>query len=363
MNDAGSERDHRPASRLQGQGRPVSFRSVLARVGWTALVIVLAVLLARSGWLAAPFGLAVLISYIISPLVEAAERRGAPRVAAIFTAYVIVVLALGFALAFVLPPLVKGLEGIVTAYLHGQPEVGFDGLADGWLTGLGIARDGAGAEIAALLVDRIERYIGSLARQAVEALSAVAGQIGNLLLAPVIAFYLTRDVHCIRESFASWLPAGCREAIMATVSAIDSALAGWVRGIAIVSAFVLLASGAVLTLLKVPYALPLAFIAGMLEAVPYFGPFLGMLPAVLMASRVSTTRAVLTVFAFGAIQQVESAVLSPKIVGDRVGLHPLAVISSLIIGGKLFGVVGLLIAVPAAAVLFIIARSLLAPDA
>ena len=108
MNDAGSERDHRPASRLQGQGRPVSFRSVLARVGWTALVIVLAVLLARSGWLAAPFGLAVLISYIISPLVEAAERRGAPRVAAIFTAYVIVVLALGFALAFVLPPLVKG---------------------------------------------------------------------------------------------------------------------------------------------------------------------------------------------------------------------------------------------------------------
>ena len=76
------------------------------------------------------------------------------------------------------------MRGIVTAYLHGQPEVGFDGLADGWLTGLGIARDGAGAEIAALLVDRIERYIGSLARQAVEALSAVAGQIGNLLLAP-----------------------------------------------------------------------------------------------------------------------------------------------------------------------------------
>ena len=362
MNDAGSERDHRPASRLQGQGRPVSFRSVLARVGWTALVIVLAVLLARSGWLAAPFGLAVLISYIISPLVEAAERRGAPRVAAIFTAYVIVVLALGFALAFVLPPLVKGLEGIVTAYLHGQPEVGFDGLADGWLTGLGIARDGAGAEIAALLVDRIERYIGSLARQAVEALSAVAGQIGNLLLAPVIAFYSPgRPLHPreLRVVAACGMPRGDNGHRVSHRQRPGRLGAGHSHSVGLRAVGVRRRLDPV----EVPYALPLAFIAGMLEAVPYFGPFLGMLPAVLMASRVSTTRAVLTVFAFGAIQQVESAVLSPKIVGDRVGLHPLAVISSLIIGGKLFGVVGLLIAVPAAAVLFIIARSLLAPDA
>ncbi len=312
-----------------------------------------------------PFSLAVVISYVISPMVAAAQRRGAPRTAAIATAYIIVVLMFGGILAFVLPPLLSGLEGIVTAYLDGNggagTAVGIENLADGWLSRLSFISDGAAPRLAKLLVDKVEGYMGELAGQSARALSAAAGQLGNFFIAPVIAFYLTRDVDCLRESFASWLPPGSREAVMRTVTEIDSALAGWVRGIVIVTAFVGVLAGAALALLGVEYALPLAFIAAMMEVIPYFGPILGMLPAVVMAFRRSAMTALLTVVAFTAIQQVESVALSPRIMGDRVGLHPLAVISSIIIGGRLFGVVGMLIAVPATAVLSIVMKSLFSP--
>jgi predicted PurR-regulated permease PerM len=84
-----------------------------------------------------------------------------------------------------------------------------------------------------------------------------------------------------------------------------------------------------------------------------------MIPAVLMAAQKSTLTAIIVALVFTLIQQVESAVLSPKIVGDCVGLHPLAVIGALLVGGALFGVIGVLLAVPVAAVLFILGERLL----
>jgi predicted PurR-regulated permease PerM len=365
MSDPGDTRYQRPAGSPRGHGRPVSLRALFSRVAWAAIIMAVLYVVIRLGHVFVPFGLAVVISYVISPMVAAAQRRGAPRTAAIATAYIIVVLVLGATLAFVLPPLLKGLEGIVTAYLSGSggagAAAGIEDLAGGWLSHLSFVSDGAAPRLARLLVDKVEGYIGELAGQSARALSAAAAQIGNFFIAPVIAFYLTRDVDCLRESFASWLPPGSREKVMQTVSDIDAALAGWVRGIAIVTAFVGVFSGTALALLKVEYALPLAFIAAMMEVIPYFGPILGLLPAVLMAFRRSVVTAFLVVLAFTAIQQIESAVLSPRIMGDRVGLHPLAVISSVIVGGGLFGVAGMLIAVPATAVLSIIAKSLFSP--
>lgn len=365
MSDSGDTRHHWPAGSPKGHGRPVSLRAVLSRAAWAAFIVAVLYVVVRLGHVFVPFALAVVVSYVISPMVAAAQKRGAPRTAAIATAYIIVVLFFGATLAFVLPPLLKGLEGIVTAYLNspGGPGAtsGIEDLADGWLSRLSFVSDGAAPRLARLLVDKVEGYIGELAGQSARVLSTVAAQLGNLFIAPVIAFYLTRDVDCLRESFASWLPPGSRDKVMETVSEIDSALAGWVRGIVIVTVYVGLLSGTALALLKVEYALPLAFIAAMMEVIPYFGPILGMLPAVLMAFRRSAMTALLTVLAFAIIQQVESVALSPRIVGDRVGLHPLAVISSIIIGGGLFGVAGMLIAVPATAVLCIIAKSLFSP--
>ena len=179
----------------------------------------------------------------------------------------------------------------------------------------------------------------------------------------MIAFYLTRDVDAIRERFASWLPAVSRNRIMSVISDIDRALAGWVRGQVIVCTFVGATTGASLALLGVRYALPIGFLTGILEIIPYFGPVLALIPAVLLAAQKSALTALFAATVFVGIQQVESAVVSPKIVGDCVGLHPLVVIGALLIGGALFGVVGMLLAVPVTAVLFILGQRLLVDPA
>ncbi|MCR4427715.1 MAG: AI-2E family transporter, partial [Firmicutes bacterium] len=198
-----------------------------------------------------------------------------------------------------------------------------------------------------------------IARAAADAIVALFSQLFNLLLAPVIAFYLTRDFDSIRERFASWIPPAMRDQVMGILRDIDRALAGFVRGQLIVCSFVGVSTGLTLAILGVRFAAPIGFVVGVLEIVPYFGPILGMIPAVLMGAAKSPTTALLTAAAFIGIQQVESAVISPKIMGDSVGLHPLAVIFALLVGARLFGVLGILLAVPVAACLSILSERLL----
>ena len=303
-----------------------------------------------------PFFLAIGIGYIISPLVRMAELRGAPRVAAIFTAYVLVAAVIGFSLAFVLPPLAMQLDEIVSLFTR-DPAV--DGLAADWWRRLGFQPDGAASRLAAAAVDRAEIYISEVARAAGRGVSGLTSQLFSILLAPVIAFYLTRDVDDIRDRFASWLPPASRQRIMNMVADIDRALAGWVRGQVIVCTFVGVATGISLAVMGVRYALAIGFLSGVLEIIPYFGPVFAMIPAVLLAAQKSTLTAVIAAAAFVTIQQVESVVVSPKIVGECVGLHPLVVIGALLVGGTLFGVVGILLAVPVTAVLLILGQRLL----
>lgn len=335
---------------------PSKYAGILRWLGTALAAAALALFAYRARRAFIPFFLAIGIGYIISPLVRMAELRGAPRVAAIFTAYVLVAAVIGFSLAFVLPPLAMQLDEIVSLFTR-DPAV--DGLAADWWRRLGFQPDGAASRLAAAAVDRAEIYISEVARAAGRAVSGLTSQLFSILLAPVIAFYLTRDVDDIRDRFASWLPPASRQRIMNMVADIDRALAGWVRGQVIVCTFVGVATGISLAVMGVRYALPIGFLSGVLEIIPYFGPVFAMIPAVLLAAQKSTLTAVIAAAAFVTIQQVESVVVSPKIVGECVGLHPLVVIGALLVGGTLFGVVGILLAVPVTAVLLILGQRLL----
>ena len=133
------------------------------------------------------------------------------------------------------------------------------------------------------------------------------------------------------------------------MDSLDAVLNGFVRGQVIIAVLVGLMSALALTILGVRFALILGLIAGVFELVPYFGPVLGALPAVSLALLESPLLALKVTVAFIVIQQVESAILSPKIMGDRVGLHPVAVILAVLVGGHLFGFWGIVLAVPGAA--------------
>jgi predicted PurR-regulated permease PerM len=130
---------------------------------------------------------------------------------------------------------------------------------------------------------------------------------------------------------------------------INAVLSGFIRGHLLVALIVALISFLGLSILQVDFALLIGFTAGILDIVPYFGPIIGALPAVVIALLESPLKALYVIVLFFIIHQLESTIVSPKILGDRVGLHPLAVVFVLLAGGQLAGIVGVLLAVPVTA--------------
>jgi predicted PurR-regulated permease PerM len=109
----------------------------------------------------------------------------------------------------------------------------------------------------------------------------------------------------------------------------------------------------------VKYAFILGIFAGIANIIPYFGPFLGIVPTILFALLDSTSKALYAAGAFILIQQIESGFLTPRIIGKSVGIHPVYVIMSLVVGGKLLGIIGLIMAVPVLAAIKLTLRHLL----
>lgn len=173
----------------------------------------------------------------------------------------------------------------------------------------------------------------------------------TLVTVPVLTFYFLKDADIIKEAAQKMVPPESRAWVFPLTKQVDHVLAGFIRGQLIVALFVGVLSGTALMILGIDFAILLGIIAGITNIIPYLGPFIGAVPAILMALLTSPLKTLWVILAFLAIQQVESSIISPRIVGQRVGLHPALVILSLLIGGAMWGLVGLIIAVPFAGII------------
>jgi predicted PurR-regulated permease PerM len=175
----------------------------------------------------------------------------------------------------------------------------------------------------------------------------------NLLLVPVVLFYLLRDWHGMVGRIEQLIPRDWHEKSVTIAQEIDAVLAEFLRGqlsvMLLMTAFYVIG----LWMVGLDLALPVALVAGMLGFVPYLGVGIGLLMALLASAlQFSSPAEMLPVLAvFAAAQLLESFVLTPWLVGDRIGLHPLAVIFILLAGGQLFGFTGILLALPVGAAL------------
>jgi len=176
--------------------------------------------------------------------------------------------------------------------------------------------------------------------------------IGNLVLIPLIAFYLMRDWHGLMLAIRSRIPSQYKAVALTLVAETDSVLAAFMRGQLTVMAALAVIYSVGLSIVGLDMALPLGMLAGAVSFVPYLGFIVGIVAAGVAAlmqfQSLIMLGAVLSVFMVG--QLLESFVLTPKIIGDRLGLHPVAIIFAIMAGGQLFGFVGVLLALPVAAV-------------
>ena len=176
----------------------------------------------------------------------------------------------------------------------------------------------------------------------------------RLILLPVVIFYVLDDKEAIINKIKIIVPDKYEDLFSVIFREVDVALSQFVRGRILMALFVGVATMITLFLMGIEFALIIGVLTFVFDIVPYIGPFIGFVPAVLIAFFKSPIKALWVAFLFVFIQWLENNVIGPKILGSSIGLHPLVVLFSLIIGGGMFGVPGMIFAVPVIAVIKIL---------
>lgn len=210
--------------------------------------------------------------------------------------------------------------------------------------------------------NQFEQYINSefsnLGKSAVDLTTKVFGGIFSVTTIFVVSFYLLMYNDSFKKFMANQFHDGSRERIYKILDRVNEKLGAWLRGEVVLMVFIGTFSWIGLTILGLPFALPLALLAGLLEIVPTLGPILSAIPAVIVAFTISPTTALTVVVLYMLIQALENQLLVPKVMQKAVGLNPVVVILSIMIGANLMGVAGALLAIPFVSFIIVIINSL-----
>ena len=197
------------------------------------------------------------------------------------------------------------------------------------------------------LLEKGEGLLSDTAGSLTKRLGGVAGGIGRWMLAPVFAFYLLRDRRRVADWLLSLLPTGRREMTVRIVREMGRESVGYLRGQLLVSLAVGGFTGLGLLLCGVPSWLLLGLLMGILELIPYVGPFLGGVLVALFAWPGGWSRMLWSLGVVVLVQQLEGGMLSPQLMSETTRLHPIVVLLCVIAGGAAGGVAGVLLAIPA----------------
>jgi predicted PurR-regulated permease PerM len=307
-----------------------------------------------------PFVAGMAVAYFLDPACDWLERRGASRtlatviITAIFFLLVALTLVLLVPLAYgQLVDLMQKFPGYLSALREKlvpliaglEPLIGEEGIAQ--LRGA-LAEHGGDAI----------RWLGQMMGGLLTRIETFVNLFSLLVITPIVSFYLLRDWDHIVAKIDSWLPRAHAETIREQFRKIDETLAGFVRGQVTVCLLLDLFYGVGLTLVGVESGFIVGFGTGLVSFVPYFGMLIGFAVGIVIAivqfGDPVSVGMVAAVFLVG--QFIEGNFVTPNLVVERIGLHPVWVIFALLAGGALFGFVGVLIAVPTAAVIGVLLR-------
>lgn len=334
---------------------------------WVAAAAVFLLLMWVLNDILLPFVVGMVVAYFLDPVVVRLQRARMSRtMATTLVTIVAVLVAVGVVMA-ILPPLfgqiqsliTKAPEYIVKALGRIQPlleplriRLGLDPLSMHDLQSEATQWAGKGLAVAGGIA-------GALAERGV----AIINLLGLLFITPVVTFYMLRDWEKLVAAIDGSLPLEHADTIRKLTAQSNAAIAGFVRGQALVCLALGTFYGIGLTLVGLQFGLVIGMVAGAISFIPFVGTFVGGVMALGMALAqfppdwIGVVK-VAAVFVVG--QMLEGNFLSPKLVGDRVGLHPVWIMFALLAGGSLFGFTGVLIAVPVAAVLGVVVRHFIA---
>jgi len=288
----------------------------------------------------------IFLSYIIMaavlPAVEFLQRKKFPKILAVLIPYLTIVIAIFLVVIPLVPFVIEQIQSFITRF----PE-----LLDKTSKNFGFV----------INPNQIQDFFASqgsaLSKNALNVTGQVFGGIFSTMTIFVVSFYLLMYSDAFKRFMANLFHDGSREYIAKTLDEVNLKLGAWLRGEVTLMVFIGFFSWIGLTILGLPYALPLALLAGLLEAVPTLGPIISAIPAVIVAFTVSPTMALTVVALYMLIQALENQVLVPKVMQKAVGLNPVVVILSIMIGANLMGVAGALLAIPFVSFIIVLINS------
>jgi predicted PurR-regulated permease PerM len=333
---------------------------------WCLMALVLGWLLWMLAPVLTPFVVAATLAYALSPMVSRLVRASAmPRMLAVLLVEVLFLTLMLATALLVVPILLKQLP-----LLREQLPLLLDrlntslqpGLAQ-WGIHLQLDLNSLKAFVQEHLSANLEDSLGRVMASVKLGGSVAFSLIGNAVLIPVVLFYLLMDWHKLIAMLLSLVPPRVRPAVDGFFSETDLVLGQYLRGQLLVMGVLALYYCVGLSLFGLDLALPIGVFTGLAIAIPYLGFGLGLMLALLAGflefaahGRGYTDALVMVGVVYGIGQLLESFFLTPKLVGERIGLHPLAVIFALLAFGHILGFMGILIALPASAVLLVAVR-------
>jgi len=312
-----------------------------------------------------PFIVGVFIAYLADPFADRLEARGFSRTIATVIVFVVLTIVVVGMIIIIVPLLVKQLQALVN--LLPQLELWYNTTLLPWL------QAALGLDLTAINLQSVTQKLGAQWQQTGGAVSQMVkyatqssvsflSTLGSIAMVPVVAFYMLRDFDLVLAKIKALLPINIEPRVSAFALESNEVLAAFLRGQLLVmfSLGIIYALG--LSFIGLDYALIIGVLAGLASVVPYLGFIVGIAVAMAIGffqfDSLLPLSLILTVFAIG--QLIESFVLTPLFVGDRIGLHPVAVIFAILAGGQLFGFMGILLALPISAVIMVLLRNVYA---
>ncbi|MDR7267644.1 putative PurR-regulated permease PerM [Pelomonas saccharophila] len=323
-------------------------------LAWGGVALALILLLWLLSPVLAPFIAALVLAYALAPVVQALVNRRAPRAVAVLMVEMLFAMALLALMLLVLPILSKELPAL-REQIPALAKLANDKVSP-WLAEHGIYMQLDPASIKAFVLKYLdanfEEWLATVLSSARIGGSFLLAFIGNAVLLPVVLFYLLNDWPSLVERMRALVPPAARDSVGGFLDECDLTLGQYLRGQLLVMGALAIYYSVGLALARFDLALPIGVFTGLAVFIPYLGFGLGLVLALLagLLQFASLYGVVAVAIVFGVGQLLESFVLTPRFVGERIGMSPLMVIFALLAFGHLLGFVGVLIALPLSAV-------------
>ncbi|UFJ38980.1 AI-2E family transporter [Brevibacillus humidisoli] len=320
---------------------------VLANLLWW-LRPVLSCIAEWTGEILLPFLIGLLVAYLLHPVVTALEKRKVPRSVAVLLIYTSFILTLVVILINAIPVFTRQLIELS----DDLPRLSnwYHTWMTEWEYHKYILPDTIQSGVDRVIIQSKERMAQGISDLVENARETISKLLGYAVI-PFIAFYFLKDMKLIQRALMQIIPRAYRRKTIVTLRDVNDVLAKYLHGQMVVALIVGGLAYVGYWLIDMPYPFVLAAVVCLTNVIPYIGPLIGATPAAVVALTISTKTVILVLVINLVIQVIEGNILSPNIVGRSLKLHPLLIILALLAGEALGGIVGLIIAVPALAVL------------